>query len=36
MRLELIVSEEDSNAVLWYEVDNAGQGREAGKTITKT
>jgi hypothetical protein len=36
MKLELNVDEGESNAVLWYEVDQTGQGREAGKTITKT
>ena len=30
------VSEDDSNAVIWYEVSYPGQGDETGKVITKT
>jgi hypothetical protein len=29
------VSEEDSNAIVWYEISYPGQGQEAGKRITK-
>ena len=29
------VTEEDRNAVIWYEVSYPGQGHETGKMITK-
>jgi len=35
LSIELEVSEATHNAVLWYESEFAGQGREAGQTITK-
>ena len=33
--LELNVSEDASNAVVWYKINVVGQGNESGKTITK-
>jgi hypothetical protein len=35
LSLEWNVDESVHNAVLWYETEHDGQGREAGKTITK-
>jgi hypothetical protein len=36
VNVEWDVHEDDSNAVVWYSVENAGIGREVGTTITKT
>jgi hypothetical protein len=36
VNVEWDVHEDDSNAIVWYAVENAGIGREVGTTITKT
>jgi hypothetical protein len=36
IQVEWNVDENDSNAVIWYQVENEGQGQEADKIVTKT
>jgi hypothetical protein len=35
LQIQWNVPEDDSNAVIWYEISYPGQGHETGKTITK-
>ena len=36
LNIQVNVDESDHNAVLWYETEAAGVGRETGQTVTKT
>ena len=36
LQIQWNVPEDDSNAIVWYEISYPGQGHETGKMITKT